>query len=158
MRDQTRDNAGPDVPAERDEQPHEDEVLPLAEPRRVLETLQNLVELEGRRVGVQEGRNRVAMRALDLGESADERQYRYHMERLASEERQQEKSRGLARLVILIGGGSVLTLAVLVTGMAFFGDEAQSDIALTMVKEVAKALGGAGFIFLVAAAVRKLVR
>ena len=100
MTDQARDGAGPDLPAERDEKPHEEEVLPLAGPRRVLETLQNIVELEGRRVGVQEGRNKIAMRALDLGESADQRQYGYHMERLASEERQKEKSRGLARLVI----------------------------------------------------------
>ena len=158
MTDQAPDSAGPDLPAERGEKPREDEVLPLAEPLRVMETLRNIVELEGRRVGVQEGRNKIAIRALELGESADQRQYNYHMERLAAEERQKEKSRGLARLVILIGGGSVLTLAALVTGMAFFGDETQSDIALTMVKEVAKALGGAGFIFLVFAAIRRLMQ
>ena len=158
MTDQAPDRAGPDLPAERDDEIPEDEVQPLAEPLQVLKTLRHIIELEERRVGVQEDRNRVAMRALEVSDSADQRQYNYHMERLATEERQKEKSRSLARLVIMIGGGSILALAAVVIGMAFFGDEAQSRIALTMTKEVAKALGGAGFIFLVVAAVRRLMQ
>ena len=158
MMDQAPDSAGPDLPAERDDETREDEVQPPAEPLQVLKTLRHIIELEERRVGVQEDRNRIAMRVLEVSDSADQRQHNYHMEGLAAEERQKEKSRSLARLVIMIGGGSVLALAALVTGMAFFGDEAQSRIALTMAREVAKALGGAGFIFLVAAAIRRLMQ
>ena len=158
MTDRVPDNAGPDLPAERDDETREDEVQPLDEPRQILKTLRHIIELEGRRVGVQEDRNRIAMHALEVSDSADQRQYNFHLESLAAEERQKEKSRSLARLVITIGGGSVLALTALVIGMAFFGDEAQSRIALSMVKEVAKALGGAGFIFLVAAAIRRLMQ
>ena len=158
MTDRMPDSAGPDLPAERDDEAREDEVQPLDEPRQVLKALRHIIELEGRRVGVQEDRNRIAMRALEVSDSADQRQYNFHLESLAAEERQKEKSRSLARLVITIGGGSVLALAALVIGMAFFGDEAQSRIALSMVKEIAKALGGAGFIFLVAAAIRRLMQ
>lgn len=158
MTDQVPDSAGPDLPAERDDETREDEVQPLAEPQQVLKTLRHIIELEERRVGVQEDRNRIAKRALEVSASADQRQYNYHMESFAAEERQKEKSRSLVRLVIMIGGGSVLGLAALVIGMAFFGDESQSRIALTMVKEVAKALGGAGFVFLVAAAIRRLMQ
>ena len=158
MTDRVPDNAGPDLPAERDDETREDEVQPLDEPRQVLKALRHIIELEGRRVGVQEDRNRIAMRALEVSDSADQRQYNFHLESLAAEERQKEKSRSLARLVIMIGGGSVLALAALVIGMTFFGDETQSRIALAMVKEVAKALGGAGFIFLVAAAIKRLMQ
>ena len=158
MTDQVPDSAGPGLPAERDDDTREDEVQPPAEPLQVLKTLRHIIELEERRVGVQEDRNRIAMRALEISDSADQRQYNYHMESLATEERQKEKSRSLARLVIMIGGSSFLALAALVIGMAFFGDEAQSRIALTMVREVAKALGGAALIFLVAAAIRRLMQ
>ena len=158
MTDRVPDSAGPDLPAERDDEIREDEVQPPAEPGQILRALGNIIELEGRRVGVQEDRNRIAMRALEVSDGADQRQYNFHLESLAAEERQKDKSRSLARLVIMIGGGSVLALAALVTGMAFFGDEAQSHIALTMIKEVAKALGGAGFIFLVVTAIRRLMQ
>ena len=58
----------------------------------------------------------------------------------------------------MFGGGVVLLLLVLIMLMAFFGNEAQSDIAMTMIGEGGKAIGGAGFIFLVAAAVRRFLR
>ena len=106
MTDRVPDNAGPDLPAERDDETREDEVQPLDEPRQVLKALRHIIELEGRRVGVQEDRNRIAMHALEISDSADQRQYNFHLESLAAEERQKEKSRSLARLVIMIGGGS----------------------------------------------------
>ena len=123
-----------------------------------LQLVKELYELEGRRIGVQEGRNAVVMRSLEVSDRSDRRQLEFHTERLASEEREKTRAHGLARLVIMFGGGVVLLLLVLIMLMAFFGNEAQSDIAMTMIGEGGKAIGGAGFIFLVAAAVRRFLR
>ena len=78
MTDQAPDKAGPDLPAERDDETREDEVQSPAEPLQVLKALRHIIELEERRVGVQEDRNRVAMRALEVSDSADQRQHNYH--------------------------------------------------------------------------------
>ena len=59
---------------------------------------------------------------------------------------------------MVYGGAVVLLLIVLIMLMAFFGDEAQSDIAMTMIGAGGKAIGGAGFIYLVAAAVKRFLR
>ena len=78
MMDQAPDSAGPDLPAERDDETREDEVQPPAEPLQVLKTLRHIIELEERRVGLQEDRNRIAMRVLEVSDSADQRQHNYH--------------------------------------------------------------------------------
>ena len=69
MTDQVPDSAGPGLPAERDDEIRENEVQPPAEPLQVLKTLRHIIELEERRVGVQEDRNRIAIRALEVSDS-----------------------------------------------------------------------------------------
>ena len=46
MTDQAPDKAGPDLPAERDDETREDEVQPLSEPLQVLKTLRHIIDLE----------------------------------------------------------------------------------------------------------------
>ena len=127
-------------------------------PSGFLEVLKNVAELERRRVSAQKERNKVALRALEVSENSDRRQFEYHKEKLATEERARDKSHSLARMVLMFGGSVVLLLLILVIGMAFFGNQEQSSIAMTMIGVAGKAVGGAGFIYLVAAAVKRLTR
>ena len=142
---------GPGTALERQNQPTEEFL-------EALHVVKKLAELEERRIAVQEGRNQVAMRALEVNENSDQRQFQFHTERIASEERGRSKAQGLARTVVIYGGGAAILLVAFVMLMAFFGNEAQSSIAMTMVREGAKAIGGAGFLFLLAAGVRRLLR
>ena len=127
-------------------------------PSGFLEILKDAAELERRRLETQKERNKIAMRALEVSENSDRRQFEFHKEKLATEERARDKSHSLARMVVKFGGGAVLLLVVLVIAMAFFGNNEQSEIAMTMIGVAGKAAGGAGFIYLVAAAVRRLTQ
>ena len=125
---------------------------------KLVKTIATMADLEGRRIGVQEERNKVVMRALEVSENTDKREFEFHSKRLESEERGRDKSYSLARLVVIYGGSAAVSLVAFVVGMAFFGSEDQSAIALRMIGEGSKAAGGAGFLYLVWAAVRRLVR
>ena len=124
----------------------------------VLEVIKDIVEVERQRVGAQEARNKIALHALEISENSDRRQFEFHKEKLATEERAREKSHSLARTILRFGGGAVLLLVVLVIVMAFFGNEEQSRIAMKMIEVAGKAVGGAGFIYLVAVGVKRLIR
>ena len=154
-----------DLPEDGDEDEQEDdsstssgELVDAHDSSGFLEMLKDAAELERRRLGTQKERNKIALRALEVSENSDRRQFEFHKEKLATEERARDKSHSLARLVIIFGGGATLLLVVLVIIMAFFGNEKQSEIAMTMIGVAGKAAGGAGFIYLVAAAVRRLTR
>ena len=56
----------------------------------------------------------------------------------------------------LIVGGFAAVLFLLVY-MVFYGGEAQSDNAMKMLSEGAKALGGAGFIFLMYGGLKRFI-
>ena len=134
------------------------EVVSADDAATALQLIKQIADLEGRRVGVQEGRNQVALRALEINEKSDQRQFEFHKERLASEERDSKRSHALARSVIFYGGGAAALVLALILGMAFFGNEAQSQLAMAMIEEGVEVMGGAGFIFLVAYGLRKLLR
>ena len=134
------------------------EVLSPDDPLTPLRLVKQFADMEGRRIGVQEGKNRVAMRALDVHEKANQRQHEFHTERLASEERGRNKSYALARVVVVYGGGALLAISVLILILLFFGSEVQSELAMTLLKEGFQALGGAGVVLLVAMGIRWLLR
>ncbi len=155
---------GPDEGSE-EQQGLEGEVQPSDErsddaggDQQPLQIVRELYDLERRRIAVQEGRNSVAMRSLENSDQSDRRQFEFHTQRLASEERESLRAHKLARLVLVYGGGLVLLVLIFIMLMAFFGNADQSEIAMTMIREGAKAIGGAGFIYLVAIAVRRLIR
>ena len=124
----------------------------------VLAVIRNVAEVERRRVEAQEARNKIALRALEVSENSDLRQFEYRKEKLATEERAREKSHSLARTVLRWGGGAALLLGAFVISMAFFGNEEQSRIAVEMIEVAGKAMGGAGFIYLVAVGMRRLTK
>ena len=139
-----------------DEGTIEGEVLSSEESSRALAA--DIIDIEKRRVGIQEERGKLASRTLEVTEESDRRQHEYHLKRLAAEERQEEKSHSLTRLLVIGGGGGFLLFAALVLCMAFFGDETQSRIAMRIMEEFAKALSGAGALILIMAIVRRLGR
>ena len=128
------------------------------ESSRALAAVEDIIDIEKRRVGIQEERGKLASRTLEVTEESDRRQHEYHLKRLAAEERQEEKSHSLIRLLVIGGGGGFLLFAALVLCMAFFGDETQSRIAMRIMEEFAKALSGAGALILIMAIVRRLGR
>ncbi|MDE2786553.1 MAG: hypothetical protein OXL37_07810 [Chloroflexota bacterium] len=64
----------------------------------------------------------------------------------------------LARVSLVVVGGVLLALLALVLVMAFFGDARQSDLALSMLTVGGQALGGGGFVLLVAFGINRLIR
>ena len=62
------------------------------------------------------------------------------------------------RISLMAAGGVLLALFALVLVMAFFGDARQSDLALRMLTVGGQALGGGGFVLLVAFGINRLVR
>lgn len=128
------------------------------ESSQALAAVEDIIDIEKRRVGIQEERSKLASRTLEVTEESDRRQHEYHLKRLAAEERQEEKSHSLTRLLVIGGGGGFLLFAALVLCMAFFGDETQSRIAMRIMEEFAKALSGAGALILIMAIMRRLGR
>ncbi len=135
------------------------------ESSRALAAVEDIIDIEKRRVGIQEERSKLASRTLEVTEESDRRQHEYHLKRLAAEERQEEKSHSLkekshslTRLLVIGGGGGFLLFAALVLCMAFFGDETQSRIAMRIMEEFAKALSGAGALLVIMAIMRRLGR
>ena len=125
---------------------------------QLIETFSKIADLEGRRIGVQEERNKVAMRALEVSENSDRRQFEFHSKRLESEERGRDKSHSLARDVLRAVGFGVATILALVLGMAFFGGTEQSNIALDLMRDGGKAVGGGSALLLLVAGLRHLMR
>ena len=97
------------------------------------------------------------MRALEVNENSDRRQFEFHRERIASAERGRDKSHSLARIVVIYGGLALIALVAFVLYLAFYGTEQQTQVAITMIIEGAQALGGAGFFFLIWTAIRSLI-
>ena len=134
------------------------EVLRPGELPQTLQLLKDLSEIEGRRIGIQEGRNQVAMRALEVNENSDKRQFDFHMARLATRERDGERSRALASTVLGFGGTAVVAVIGLILGMAFFGSPDQKETAALLIEKGINALGGGGILLLIAAGLRRLLR
>ena len=64
----------------------------------------------------------------------------------------------LALVGLIVPSGVFLALLVLVLLMAFFGDPRQSELALRILTIGGQAVGGGGFLFLVAFAINRLTR
>ena len=90
---------------------------------------------------------------MEIGQQENQRHYAFLSEQLKVQEEQNKRSHRLARLII---GGVGLVLLLLLY-MVFFGSEAQVGKAEKILTEGAKALGGAGFIFLVYGGLKRLI-
>ena len=65
------------------------------ESSRALAAIEDIIDIEKRRVEIQEERGKLASRALEVTEESDRRQHEYHLKRLAADERQEEQSHDL---------------------------------------------------------------
>ncbi len=103
-------------------------------------------------VAIQRERNELAGRFLEIGQQENQRHYSFLSEQLKVQDEQNKRSHRLARLII----GGVGFVLLLLLYMVFFGSEAQVGKAEKILTEGAKALGGAGFIFLVWGGLKRL--
>lgn len=103
-------------------------------------------------VAIQRERNDLAGRFLEIGQQENQRHYAFLSEQLKVQDEQNKRSHRLARLIV----GGVGFVLFLLLYMVFFGSEAQVGKAEKILTEGAKALGGAGFIFLVWGGLKRL--
>jgi hypothetical protein len=119
--------------------------------------LQRLISVERERIESANRRTEVTRLAIEKNDAADLRQYQYQLARLHSEE---ENGRRKFQLVsrLLIGVGSFAGLVIIfLFGMAFFGQEEQREMALSILIVLAIAVGGYGVIGGVVAGVRRMI-
>ena len=118
------------------------EVLP---PDRAI-AVQDLVELEQRRIDRDNRRTDVLMKALELADAQDKRQFLFHTNNLETR-RESERTRfAFVRSVtwstLAIGTGA----AALLLAMAFFGSETQRAAASVVVRNGLIGLAGWGIV------------
>ena len=141
----------------------EDQQDPSLPQKRELDSQQlvlfdQTLQVERERIQSQDRRTEVMMRALELGNAADERQFQFHMENLSKDERLENKRLALAgRIASGIGVCSIGVIAVLVY-MLFFGSELQAGSARELIMWVFNALGGGGLLFVLVRAIQWLLR
>lgn len=147
MSEQLPNQPGPES-SEVDEDP--DDLLPVQ--------IGVMFDLEQQRIAVQREQIQIALRGLEIIESSDQRQYDFAVQKLNADDEQSKRQHRLAWLSLLIVGGGFLILLLLVLAIAFWGNEKQSEIAISILTVGGQALGGGGFIFAVAYAIGRLIR
>lgn len=130
-----------------------------------LVTLQALTKIEAERNEIERQRlvrdNRrteLAFKSIETEDASDQRRYEFQLERLRTQDAEHKRRYRFANGVFMFGGGIAAVVIALIFGMLFFGDPQQSELAGVILSNVAKALGGGGFLFIVAQAMRWLVR
>ena len=93
---------------------------------RQLVLFDQALQLERERIRSQDRRTEVALRAVEIGDAADKRQFQFHMEKLKTEERIENKRLGLSSRIALILGLTVIVFLSLTAYMLFFGSDGQA--------------------------------
>ena len=126
-----------------DDSEAEDDQLPLPF------SLDEMIELERERIDSTNRRTELAHRALELANDSDKRQFDFAMERLATDERRNLRLDNRAGSVIRYGGLALVAFLALIMIMLFWGNDAQSAIALSLIATLGTAVGGFGFFYAV---------
>ncbi len=129
----------------------DDDQLPLP-------LIDEMIELERERIDSTNRRTDLTHRALELANDSDKRQFDYAMERLKSNERRDLRVDKRASSVLLYGGIALVLFIALVMIMLFWGNDAQSAIALSLVTTLFTAVGGGGVMLAVVGLMRRLMR
>ena len=110
-------------------------------------------ELATELIELQRERHDLARRYLEISQQETQLDYDLASKEIEIEDEQNKRSHRLVKLIV--GGVGVVLLLLLY--MMFFGSEAQVGKAEKILTEGAKALGGAGFIFLVYGGLKRLI-
>lgn len=110
-------------------------------------------ELAAELIELQRERHELARRFLEIAQQETQLDYDLSSKELEIEDEQNKRAHRLVRLIVGGVGGVLLLLLY----MVFFGSEAQVGKAEKILTEGAKALGGAGFIFLVYGGLKRLI-
>jgi hypothetical protein len=114
------------------------------------------LQIERQRIDSYNRRSEVASQAVAASNEANKRQFEYQMAKLAAEESASKRKDVLARIVVIGLGIFGVILASLFLIMAFFGNAAQSTIALQILKVLGVGGGGYGIISGLASLIRRL--
>lgn len=129
---------------------------PVQEQLELFSLVQQQLDIERHRIESHDRRTEIAREAIQAGNTADERQYNYHMARLESAERADQRKHLLAKQVFA-GAGIIFTAPmVLLLWMLFFGNEDQTETARELLGAIGTAVGGGGVLLLLAHATRRL--
>ena len=104
-------------------------------------------------VAIQRERNDLAGRFLEIAQQETQFDYDLASKELEIEDEQNKRAHRLVKLIV----GGVGFVLLLLLYMVFFESEAQVGKAEKILTEGAKALGGAGFIFLVYGGLKRLI-
>lgn len=113
-----------------------------------LELFDQFVKIERDRIQSQNNRTEVALRAVEVSDASDKRQFEFHVKKLDSEERQTMRRLSFG-FWITAGVGAVISIFLLVLlYMMFFGTEIQASRGQNLLGAVFTAVGGGGLLIL----------
>jgi len=124
---------------------------------RQLVLFDQVLQIERERIKSQDRRTEVALRAVELGDASDTRQYNYHMERLKADERLAMARISLGSKLAFGMGAVVALLLFAILYMMFFGSEHQAARAQQLAVWFFTALGGGGLFVLAQHGIRWLM-
>ena len=130
----------------------------LAPEEQFKDAFGELVALERQRIDSTNRRTDIALKAIEVSDAADKRQYDYHVERLRKNSTERSDKRRATLRMMWAGGVSASLLIAFIMLMLFFGADAQRDTALTLLRTVSTAVGGAGIVWLLKSLFERLMR
>ncbi len=116
------------------------------------------LQIERERIDSENRKTQVAIQAVAADDEADKRQFEFEMAKLAVEDSASKRRDDFTRLVVMAFGSFVAVVTGLFLLMAFFGNAAQSAIALEILKVLAVGGGGYGLISGLAGFIRRLMQ
>lgn len=116
-----------------------------------------LTELERERLAIQREQQAVALRGWEIADNIDRRQNETLVKGIDAETEKDKRRHGLLVGALLMAVGIPSIFLLLLLGAAFFGNPAQSSIALRILSIVGTGVGGAGVLFLIGFAINRLI-
>ena len=126
--------------------------------KSLVSAISNMAEQEQQRLSVQ---REIALLGAETAEKSEQRNFDLSLRQIEAEDNRHSRRYGLGRLIVTFVGIAFLVallLTVLVVAMAFFGNESQSQTALTILGYGVAAVGGGGAVIIVVYFVNALSR
>lgn len=95
----------------------------------------DILEIERERI-------KTTLRAIEANEANDLRLYQYHMAKLEQDAQDKATKLNIAKYLIYGGSFFAFSIAIVLLCMIFLGDAHQSDMGLSLVETIIKALAG----------------